>query len=456
MGTEAGGFGVRAARWVVIAVALVGCAWPGLARAGTVSSYSVGAGSGLSHIIEGPDGNVWFTEFSSAQVGKLTPAGVLTEYPLQTDAGPRGLTAGPDGNIWVAEDSKAALARVTPAGVVTEFPVGSGNPYGIGVWQGEIWFTDRTGNKVTRFDRGTSTATDSVTVGSAPRDLVAGSDGNLWVTETNNIGRVTPGGVHTAFAASGATQAGRIVSEPGATGLLWFTLPDLNKIGRLRPTAASPAISETTVPTAASTPLGIALAEGAVWYTGVSSSKIGQMTTGGSFAEWLTPEDAAAPRAVVEGADGALWFTEQDADAIGRLTNPAGPQGPTGPTGRTGSTGGPGPQGPAGATGAPGPAGPAGATGPAGPRGPRGFTPKVTCRIVKGRKRVKCTVVVRRARAAVHLRLRHRGTVVARAGRVVRRRAAMNLRPATRLRRGRYEVVVRVGTKVAARIAIRV
>jgi hypothetical protein len=78
--------------------------------------------------------------------------------------------------------------------------------------------------------------------------------------------------------------------------------------------------------------------------------------------------------------------------------------------------------------------------------------------VPQARKRVQCRVVIGggEARASVHLRLQRRGAVVARASRVVRRRAAISLRPAARLHRGRYSIVVKVGAKVALRIAIRV
>jgi virginiamycin B lyase len=437
-----------------IALSLVS-AFPAAAHAGTVTSYDVGANSQPSHIISGPGGDLWFTEFQSNQVGRLTTSGVLTEYPLQIGAGPRGLVEGPDGNVWVAEDSKNSIAQITPSGVVTEYALttANANPYGIAVWNGEIWFTDRTKGTVSLFDRTANNVLTARTLGatSNPRDLVQGADGNLWVTEAGGIGRVTSGGTHTVFTTPGNANSGRIVSEPGATGLLWFTLPDLNQIGRLRPTAASPAVVATTIPTANSNPTGITLAQGTVWFTEFDSSKVAGMTTGGSFAEWLTPDDAAQPRAIVEGSDGALWFTEAGANAIGRLTNAAGPTGPQGPAGPQGAVG---PTGPAGATGA---TGETGLTGPAGPRGPAASKPKIRCSVPKPRKRVRCTVVVGSgARAKVALRLTRRGAVVARASRRVSRRAAMSLQPAKRLSRGRYLLVVKVGSKVALRVPIRV
>src|SRR5262245_55081468 len=58
----------------------------------------------LTGIAAGPDGNVWFTEFSGNKIGRITPNGVITEFPIPTaDSGPVGITAGPDGNVWFTE-----------------------------------------------------------------------------------------------------------------------------------------------------------------------------------------------------------------------------------------------------------------------------------------------------------------------------------------------------------------
>jgi streptogramin lyase len=57
----------------------------------TPGSYPIG-------ITAGPDGNVWFTEFSGpAYVGRVTPAGDVTEFP-SGGSQIEDITSGPDGN----------------------------------------------------------------------------------------------------------------------------------------------------------------------------------------------------------------------------------------------------------------------------------------------------------------------------------------------------------------------
>ena len=52
----------------------------------------------------GPDGNLWFTERGSNNIGRITTAGVVTEFPIPTaNSYPSGIAAGPDGNLWFTE-----------------------------------------------------------------------------------------------------------------------------------------------------------------------------------------------------------------------------------------------------------------------------------------------------------------------------------------------------------------
>src|SRR5262249_38183654 len=121
----------------------------------------------------GPDGNLWFAEYSvgstgiesGSAIGRITPSGAVTEFPLPTaDSDPGDLTVGPDGNLWFAESplssghpgdvpQPGAIVRITPAGAITEFPLTTAIAY--------------------------------------PGTLTAGPDGDLWFSEESLAG---PGG----------------------------------------------------------------------------------------------------------------------------------------------------------------------------------------------------------------------------------------------------------------------
>src|SRR2546427_4600664 len=102
--------------------------------------------SGPLGITAGPDGNLWFTEFSSNSIGRITTSGIITEFPIPTtNSGPIRITAGPDGNLWFTENFGNKIGRITTSGVMTQFPVptASSGPWGItAAPDGNIWFIE--------------------------------------------------------------------------------------------------------------------------------------------------------------------------------------------------------------------------------------------------------------------------------------------------------------------------
>src|SRR5271154_5357785 len=62
------------------------------------------AGDFAAAITAGPDGNLWFTAYTSNNIGRITTGGLITEFPVTAlGAYPEGITAGPDGNLWFTE-----------------------------------------------------------------------------------------------------------------------------------------------------------------------------------------------------------------------------------------------------------------------------------------------------------------------------------------------------------------
>ena len=62
------------------------------------------ADSSPAGITTGPDGNLWFTEWTN-QIGMINPTtDAITEFPIPTaQSGPAAITTGPDGNLWFTE-----------------------------------------------------------------------------------------------------------------------------------------------------------------------------------------------------------------------------------------------------------------------------------------------------------------------------------------------------------------
>jgi virginiamycin B lyase len=63
--------------------------------------------------VVGPDHNLWFTEFYSGQIGRITPTGSLHEFPLpDPNSGPGGIVVGPDHNLWFTEFYSSKIGRM--------------------------------------------------------------------------------------------------------------------------------------------------------------------------------------------------------------------------------------------------------------------------------------------------------------------------------------------------------
>jgi streptogramin lyase len=273
----------------------------------------------------GPDGNVWFTEPSGDQIGRINPSGAISEFPLPiSNAEPSGIVAGPDGNLWFTQANAAAIGRITSSGVVTELPINT-PAFDIAAGpDGNLWFTEENetesdgeigritpGGAVTQFP---IPARITLTYGV---EITVGPDGNLWFTMPNNfaIGRITPSGTVTVF----PLPAGGIVSSPvgiaaGPDGAVWFTQQVNTAIGRITPSGQ---IAESALP-AGSPPNGIASGpDGRLWFTDFDNS-IGE-TLGGGVSPFALPSAGAQPGAIVAGPDGNLWFTEPGTNSIARI-----------------------------------------------------------------------------------------------------------------------------------------
>jgi uncharacterized repeat protein (TIGR01451 family) len=244
---------------------------------GSLSEYDVpfDGRSVPTFITSGPDGNLWFS-FGPGSIGRITPQGVITEYPVPTPHLTKGITSGPDGNLWFTEGSANKIGRITTSGAVTEFdlPAASGDASSITSGPDDaLWYTNPGAHTIGRIT--TSGSITEFGVPTAPGGLALGPDGNLWFTETGKIGRMTPDGSFTEFAVDGGSGHPSSIAS-GPDGNLWFN--DRGKIGRI--------------------------------------------TTGGSITEFPIPYQGNV-YGMTAGPDGNLWFTEFDADRIARLVPPS-------------------------------------------------------------------------------------------------------------------------------------
>jgi len=257
----------------------------------TEFSSGITAGSSPHDIAAGPDGALWFTEYSKpGRIGRISTTGAVTEFSsgISTTGWPTEIALGPDGNMWFTEWGDR-IGRISPSGVVTEFSAG-------------------------------------ISPGSHPLGIAAGPDGNMWFTEpmANAIGRISPSGVVTEFSAgiSNGAQPQRIAAGPD--GNMWFT-QRAGRIGRITPsgvvTEFSSGISGSGYPFDI-----VAGPDGNMWFTQASRDRLARITPAGvvrEFSDGITL--GAQPMGIAVGPDSAIWFVEQSGNRVGRLALGAGP-----------------------------------------------------------------------------------------------------------------------------------
>lgn len=242
-------------------------------------------------IVAGPDGNLWFTEFGADRIGRITPSGTITEFQTPTaDCSPTGIAVGSDGNLWFiesgwfTESGNNNIGRITPAGAITEYPTTnldlSSTDQIVKRPGGNLWFIASDSNGDSEIARvNTAGKVTAFPLSASPNDITIGRDGNVWLASNGEIDRVAADGSVTPFKIPTGDDASAIASGPD--GALWFALDGTNQIGR--------------------------------------------MTLQGTFSEYALPEPGATDGStiviggMIAGPDGNLWFTDDNVPQVGQI-----------------------------------------------------------------------------------------------------------------------------------------
>lgn len=241
--------------------------------------------AGVHSAVPMPDGNVWFTEFALNKIGKFDPA--TEKITTYADAGevpggyrpdkhtirmdhngnlwtsgsplskydPRtgkfthfmevpssyGITVDKEGNIWfcvLQRDGRIGRVDTKTEKVTQWSPPTQGMPQRLQITDdGVVWFGERMGNKLGRFDSQTETFKEYDLPGPSASPYALGIDpqGDIWYSSTDQdtIGRLNP-------------ATGQVIEYPfphsenmsrefffDAQGRMWFASPMNNKVGYL-------------------------------------------------------------------------------------------------------------------------------------------------------------------------------------------------------------------------------
>jgi hypothetical protein len=140
------------------AVSKVGTITPGAPTASSDLSTTTPASLPYG-VTVGPDGNVWFTEYTPNNIGMLEFLGGsegIGEFPVNNmnGAGAYAITTGPDGNLWFSEaltpEDGSFVGRVSTSGTINLYQVGFSSPiHGIAAGpDGNLWFAQNSANAI--------------------------------------------------------------------------------------------------------------------------------------------------------------------------------------------------------------------------------------------------------------------------------------------------------------------
>ena len=207
--TAANGAGSATAQVVITVYAAARTSFTSLALlAGNLGGPGYLDGTGANARFNAPQGvaldtggNLYVADSGNNSLRKVSPGGVVTTLAAQTPfSNPAGVVVDSGGNVYVADAGSATIRQVTPAGTVSTLAGTLGN----------VGNTDGTG----------STASFG-----QPSGVALDAKGNLYVADAqnHNIRKVTPGGVVTTLAGSGAPGSadgtGTSASFHGPTGV---------------------------------------------------------------------------------------------------------------------------------------------------------------------------------------------------------------------------------------------
>lgn len=269
---------------------------------------------------------------ATLSAAQAAPVGTLKQFKVPTDgSSPMHITRATDGNFWFTEsflnDQNAQghnVARITPAGQVTEFEV-CDFCFPSDIVQGSDGFLYFTSN-----DGLGRISTDGVVQPfiNAPFS-VGGNDldahgGDIWITDFNrrSLWRYDiPTGGNTEFPV-GANIFGPNDVAVAGNGDVWFAASELDLsgsaeqgiIGRL-----SPATGTVTTFNVDAVPRAISIStDNKVWFTARFTPQAVGFFDPATSTDTVFPVDGG-PQDIAPAAGGSMWFTRTTAGNIARV-----------------------------------------------------------------------------------------------------------------------------------------
>jgi virginiamycin B lyase len=269
---------------------------------------------------------MWFTEFATSKIGRVTRAGVITEFPtVQAGCGPVGITVGADGNLWYACITYARLGRMDVGGSATEFnalrfPAG---PI-VSAPDGTIQYVSKNGSLVAVDFSGNDLWDLPISPASGTFGIAAGADGRTWLAVT--AFQQIYGIMKADSSLTGYTLASWLnpynVAWCGAYGSpVWVASTtdafqhDVMQLGQ------GTAGSVTYILPSGAAPEGVVCdPTGLIWFTVSAENIVISYDARASHSvTYLLPHPSSFPYGIATGPDGSVWFTENAGSRIGHI-----------------------------------------------------------------------------------------------------------------------------------------
>jgi len=232
---------------------------------------------------------MWFTEYTTTKVGRVSRSGHVTEFPLPTPTyGGTGIIGSAPGAVLVA-DPAGFIDTISAAGAITRtrVPTALGHPFAIArLPSGTVWLSELTGyyessRHLLSFRSGSGEPSQTVMLPDPLSNVVAlaaGPGGTVW------------------FADFGASQVGEL--SPG--GRIRF-FGDRSPNGGISDITAGP--------------------DGSMWVS-QQNGLVVRISPGGNVGELALPSPASNPDGITAGPGRTIWIAETGADAIVKVTLP--------------------------------------------------------------------------------------------------------------------------------------
>ena len=314
---------------------------------GTFQEYSLPlSNSGLMRPAIDHEGRIWFGEMGHNLLADFDPHTQKFQQitPPHGRSGIMGVVVASDDTIWFAEQYANYIGHYFPTtGQFQTYPLpiltvpDPGSPGKTLTLpsapndlvldkQGNIWFTELNANALGRLNiqsgqtQQYSLTTTKTTQSLNPYGITIDPQGNIWFTEasTNHIGRLDPKTGQISYFSMQGSSTPLMEIAADAHGIIWATSFSSGLLLSFNPKTAT--FTPYYAPSSGGL-YGITITPGGqVWVTITAGNAIANLDpTANRFIDYAIPSSGSLPLGVVIGANDSLWFTEAGSNKIGML-----------------------------------------------------------------------------------------------------------------------------------------